>query len=103
MFIYNVTVKIDPSIKDEWLNWMLTEHIKEVLNTKLFNDAHFYELLEPINEDDNGITYIVQYHAPSKSMYNEYINKHAIAMREKGYAKFGNRFIAFRSLMKHIN
>ncbi len=100
MYIYNVTVKINPTIQKAWLVWMQEEHIPEVLATEMFTDARLSLLVEPVNADDDGITYVVQYFAESKSLYNAYIEKHAATLREKGYAKFGNQFIAFRSLLQ---
>ncbi len=102
MYIYNVTIKIEKSIEQEWLNWMKEEHIKDVINTGLFHDYTFIELLEPTDED-GGKTFIVQYHTNNLSDYNKYIEEHATALREKAFSKFGNRFIAFRTLLKKHN
>ena len=33
MIIYNVTINIDESAHDQWLNWLKTKHIGEVLAT----------------------------------------------------------------------
>ncbi|MFY8045434.1 MAG: DUF4286 family protein, partial [Chitinophagaceae bacterium] len=41
MFIYNVTVKIDPSIEADWIQWMKEEHIPEVLATGKFFESRF--------------------------------------------------------------
>ena len=34
--IYNVTVNIDDSVHDEWLEWMQTQHIPDVMSTGYF-------------------------------------------------------------------
>ena len=31
MFIYNVTVKVDWSIHEAWVQWMLNEHMPEMI------------------------------------------------------------------------
>lgn len=36
MYIYNVTINIDSDIQQEWLHWMQTEHIPEMLATGSF-------------------------------------------------------------------
>ena len=54
-------------------------------------------------DDPEGITYAIQYHAESKSMYNRYIEKYSEEMREKGIEKWGDKFIAFRTLMQVVN
>ncbi|MCC7377875.1 MAG: DUF4286 family protein, partial [Chitinophagaceae bacterium] len=45
----------------------------------------------------------VQYHAQSKGLYNNYIENHAVQMRQKGYDKWGDKFIAFRTVMQVVN
>jgi hypothetical protein len=45
----------------------------------------------------------VQYHAESKALYNEYITKYAAHWRQQGLDKWGNQFIAFRSVMQVVN
>lgn len=101
MFVYNVTIKIEHSIQDEWLQWMKEEHIPEMLSTGCFNNAVILHLLE--TDDDEGVTYAIQYHAESKALYNRYIEQFADTMRKKGTDKWGDRFIAFRTIMQVVN
>ena len=42
MILYNVTVKIAKAVHDDWLEWMKTVHIPDVLKTNLFG-THFWE------------------------------------------------------------
>lgn len=99
MYIYNVSIKLIPSIESAWLQWMKEEHMNEVLSTGMFDNAYLFELLEPKDEEDSK-TYIAQYFTDSEERYTNYIEKYAPTLREKGYEKFGNQFIAFRSIMK---
>lgn len=101
MFIYNVTIKVQESIKTEWLSWLREEHIPEVINTGCFTQAVILRLLE--TDDTEGPTYAIQYHAESKAMYNQYIEKFAGALRQKSFDKWGDKFIAFRSVMQVVN
>jgi hypothetical protein len=102
MYIYNVTIKIEAQIQDSWLAWMQNTHISEVLATGMFEDARLSQLLEPQIEEDNSFTYVVQYFTTDIKNYETYINEFAPSLREKGFAEFGNQFIAFRSLLKSI-
>ena len=55
MFIYNVTLNLEPSIVEEWLEWMTTVHIPEVLATGYFQS---YQLFKILKEDaDEQITF----------------------------------------------
>ncbi len=101
MIVYNVTVKVDHTIAEQWLDWLKKEHIPDVINTGCFTHAHILRLLE-VDETD-GITYAVQYHAESKELYNRYISVFAETMRNKGFDKWGNKFIAFRSVMMVVH
>jgi len=100
MIIYNVTIKVDTSIADAWLPWLLHEHIPEVMQTGCFSSNRVVRLLEV--DDSEGPTYAIQYNAESKADYNRYIQLHAATLRDRSYEKWGDRFIAFRSVMQVV-
>jgi hypothetical protein len=95
--IYNVTVKPEVQIADAWLNWLLEEHIPDIMQTGCFFDYKLVRLLE--TDDSDGPTYAIQYYAESKSDYNRYIEIHAARMRKKSLSKWGEQLISFRSVM----
>ena len=101
MIIYNVTIKVDHSIAEEWMSWLKNEHIPDLIATGCFTHATILHLLEA--DDTEGITYAVQYHAESKALYNRYIEKFSEMMRKKATDKWGEKFIAFRSVMQVVH
>ncbi len=101
MFIYNVTLKIHSSIQQEWLQWLKEIHIPEVMGTECFTEFKILRLLEI--DDSEGPTYAVQYTAESKAAYNQYIEKYAGEMRDRSFKKWGDKFIAFRSVMQIVD
>ncbi len=101
MIIYNVTIKVAAPIEDAWLQWLTEEHIPDVIGTGCFTHAVVTRLLEI--DDSEGPTFAVQYHAESKAMYNKYIDRFAGTMRQKSFEKWGDQFIAFRSVMQIVN
>lgn len=101
MIIYNVTIKVQEAIKEDWLLWLKDEHIPDVIHTGCFTHAVILRLVEV--DDTEGPTYAVQYYAESKGLYNNYIENHAAAMRQKGFDKWGSAFIAFRTVMQVVN
>lgn len=101
MFIYNVTIKLEESIHEQWLHWMVNQHIPEMVATGCFTNGKILRLLEI--DDEEGPTYAIQFTAESKANYNRYIEKFAAEMRQRSFDKWGNRFIAFRSVMQVVN
>ena len=100
MIVYNMTIKVEPTIDADWLLWQKQEHIPEVLNTKLFTDFKLYRLLE--QDEDGGNTYVIQFFADTAALLEEYLENHAQKLREKAFKKWGDRFIAFRTTMELV-
>ena len=98
MYIYNVTINIEESLHDEWLNWM-ESHIADVLNTGKFTAA---KLTEVLAENESGRTYSVQYSANSRKDLDDYYQFHADNLRAEAIKKFGNKMLAFRTELKLI-
>ena len=101
MIVYNITIKILPAIEAEWIQWQQQEHIPEIMATGLFTEYKFFRLLD--QDESEGITYVIQYFGSSPENYHQYINQFAPALREKALAKWGNQFIAFRTVMELVN
>lgn len=101
MLVYNITIKIDPSIEAVWLPWQKNEHLPEVMATGFFTEYKFFRLLD--QDDSDGPTYIVQFFARTRADYEHYIDEHAGALREKVLSKWGDGFVAFRTIMEVVN
>ena len=101
MIVYNVTIKVEASIAAAWLQWLKEEHIPMVISTGCFTHASVLHLLE--TDEEEGPTYAAQYFSPSLQLYQTYIEKHAAHMRSESFNKWGNKFIAFRSVMEVVN
>ncbi len=101
MIIYNVTTKVSHAIAADWLHWLKTVHIPEIVATGCFTHAVIHQILE--TDETEGLTYTIQYHSESKALYNLYIDKYAATMRAKAFQEWGDQFIAFRTVMHTIN
>lgn len=101
MFIYNVTLKVQDAIQEEWLTWLKQEHIPEITGTGCFSHANILRLME--TDDSEGPTYAIQYLTESIALYELYIEKYSGIIRQRSIDKWGDRFIAFRSLLKVVN
>ena len=100
MIIYNVTLNIDNSIHDEWLEW-IKQHIPKVLATGLFLKATFTKVL--VEESIEGLTYSIQYLAHSKEALESYHKQYAADIQAEGLQKFGDKMLAFRTELEWID
>jgi len=101
MIIYNVTVKVNHSIAESWIKWLKEEHIPAIINTGCFSHATILHLIEA--GDEEGITYAIQYYTAGKELYTRYIENFADEMRKRAIDKWGDNFIAFRTVMQVVN
>jgi hypothetical protein len=100
MYIYNVTINIDESIRKEWLAWMRS-HIPEVLATGRFLGAKLTRVL--VEEETGGETYSVQYKARSRKDLDDYYRYDAERLRGAGIARFADKMLAFRTELEIID
>lgn len=99
MVIYNVTVNIDESVHEEWVDYMRTRHIPDVLQTGCFKEARFTRVM--VNEDQ-GITYSTQYLCESEEMLGVYANEHAPALQKEFREKYEGKFVVFRTMLEIV-
>lgn len=100
MIVYNITLKIDPEIEKDWINWQKEEHIPEIMSTKLFSDYKLFRLLE--QDETDGITFVIQYFTSSIENYHHYIEEFAPLLRKKSNEKWADRVISFRTIMELV-
>ena len=101
MIIYNVTIHLEDSIEQEWVNWMLHTHLHDVMNTGMFERYEFCKMLTR-QPDETGVTYVVQYIARDMTHYERYRDEFAPLLQQDGRNRFGEKFMAFRTLMETV-
>lgn len=99
MILYNVTVSIDPSISEEWLEWMRSTHIPDVMATGCFLESRISRVH---GEEEGGVTYAITYLSPDQSKLDEYRDKFAPALQRDHSQRFEGRFAAFRTILSVI-
>lgn len=95
--IYNVTVNIDHDVHDEWLQWMKTNHIPDVLSTGLFLEA---KLSKIVAEESGGLSYSIQYLCDNQAKFDLYEKSHAPRLQHEHNAKYNGKFAAFRTMLR---
>lgn len=99
MVIYNVTVSIDLSVANDWLSWMRSKHIPDVLKTGCFLECR----LSRVNgEEEGGLTYSVMYLAKDQATLDRYQAEFAPALQQDHADRYLGKFAAFRTTLDLI-
>ena len=99
MIIYNVTVSVEKSIITDWLNWMQQVHIPEVMATGIFSKSQINRVMV---QGDSGDTYAIAYTCDSMKDLHQYQVKFAAELQKKHVARYGEKAVAFRTLMEVV-
>lgn len=99
MYIYNVTVNINDSVHQEWVNWMKSTHIPDVLNTGLFVSCRFCKVMV---DEESGTTYAIQYLVKDLETLALYQQMYAPALQEEHTTRFGGNSVAFRTVLQLV-
>jgi retron-type reverse transcriptase len=100
MIVYNVTINIDREVESEWMRWMKSVHIPEVLATNCFENARMLKMM--FEEESQGTTYAVQYMAKSLEMIEQYQQEFAEALQAKHSNRYKDKFVVFRTLLEEV-
>lgn len=99
MIIYNVTVNIDAEVHDEWLNWMRSKHIPDVMSTGCFTESKISRIH---GEEQGGMSYAIQYIAPNQDKFDVYQQLFAPKLQHEHTSKYQGKFAAFRTILSIV-
>jgi len=99
MIIYNVTVNIENDVREEWLNWMKTVHIPDVMATGYFIENRICKVLV---DEEQGTTYSIQYTAASMKELEDYQRLQAPRLQKEHSDRYANKSVAFRTLLEVV-
>ena len=100
MYIYNVTLHVEPSVEQGWLDWMKNHHLQAMMDTGQFTHARLFKVIS--DQDQGGVSYATQYHCASKKEYDTYIEQYAKGLRQDAIDRFGNSILTFRTQLEEI-
>lgn len=100
MILYNVTIKVEHDIHKDWLAWMKVVHLPDMMKTGYFIEYTISRLMG--TDESDGFTYSIQYLMPNFAAYQDYQQEHAASMQRKHHARYENKYVAFRTIMKVI-
>ena len=99
MIIYNVTISVEESITRDWLEWMKSEHIPEVMSCGIFIKAQINKV---ITQGDSNNTFAVAYTCKDIKSLHQYQMNFSVALQEKHIKHYGDKTVAFRTIMEVI-
>ncbi len=100
MIIYNVTVSIEKQTEKEWVEWMRTVHVPEVIATGCFIEARMSKVMtEGMYEETPDPSYSIQYLCKTQQDYERYQTEFAPQLQQAHTQKYANKFGAFRTLL----
>lgn len=100
MVIYEVNLKLNPSIETEYLEW-LDDHIDRMLKLPGFRQAFVYK--SEATDDSELKPYCVQYFVESREQLQDYLDRFAPSMRQEAALKFGSLFYVDRRILHSLD
>lgn len=100
MILYNITTNVTPDIEGDFVQWMKSVHIPEVMDTGIFLENKFYKLLH--ESEDGSINYSIQFFTESIEKMMEYEHHYAIGLRAKTRERYQDKAVSFRSLLETV-
>ncbi len=94
MYIYSVTININKETEQEWLQYMQTIHIAEVMSTGYFKTT---SMRKGITYDENEYSiYNIEYTIDTKEDFTNYQLQCAPALQKEVIDKFAGKFTVQR-------
>jgi hypothetical protein len=101
MVIYRVTVQVETAIEEEWVGWMRSEHIPEVMKTGFFVDTQFARVVEP--ESADSAEYCIEYRCRSVAGLEAYRTRDAARLQAEHTDRYRGRVTAVRQVLSTID
>lgn len=101
MIVYSVTVCVEENVHEEWLNWMKTKHIPDVMQTGYFESYAILKVLSK-RDGDEGVSYNLQYKCESMAKLHQYQINCAAALQKEHTEKYNDKAVAFRTLLEEM-
>jgi hypothetical protein len=99
MIVYNDTIILDETVREEWLNWIKTVHIPAIMATGCFSS---YKILTVIDSPNEGVTFCIQYNADDIHQFQQFYMNHLHKFQAIHQDQFPEKFVMFNTLMEVI-
>lgn len=96
MIIYQVEIKIDPSIETDWFKWMKQIHVPDLIMTGLISSYTIWK------DTDQDHTFIFNYFFSKEEDLDLYLKNHAPRLKKDVLDKYPDKFEAKRRIYRQV-
>ncbi len=101
MIIINQTFNVEPSVMQDWVDWLKKVYVPEVMASGFFTDNRIMRLL---SEDiENGNTFAVQFSMPTTTYVNVSEDDFMYKFERMASQNFGDKVLFFRTVLEVMN
>lgn len=97
MIIYQVRIHVQADIEEEFMAWMKSTHVPDVIATGFPNS---YSILKPLEGAEHE--YLFEYQFDLEESYQRYIEEAAPRLREDVIGRYGGKFTASRQVYTRL-
>ncbi len=99
MILFNITMKIDHDVHNDFLQWIRGEHTGDRLEGTVMA-SRLYRLTGVDVRD--GITYCLQHYFRDNEAYNQHVISGDLAFREDLSGRYGDKLVVFSSVLAEV-
>lgn len=100
MIIYQVEVTVPKDFVEQWLDYMTSHHIDDVVNTGMFISSELVRVVDPSSDDH--VVFRVRYTCDSNDKLTRYRSEFAPALMADHTQIFGERVSAVRTVTEQV-
>ena len=100
MIIYQVEVTVPKDLVEQWLDYMTSHHIDDVVNTGMFISSELVRVVDPSSDDH--VVFRVRYTCDSNDKLTRYRSEFAPALMADHTRIFGDRVSAVRTVTEKV-
>ena len=100
MIIYQVEVTVPADLVEQWLDYMTSHHIDDVVNTGMFTSSELVRVVDPSSAEH--AVFRVRYSCASHEKLTRYRSAFAPALMADHTRIFGDRVSAMRTVTEQL-
>jgi hypothetical protein len=100
MLIVNTTYNVSENCRKDWLIWIHSDYIPEVIRTGFLVNPRFYRLL--IENEPGTESYALQFEVKNQETLDGWFQKYGMNIQETMSHRFHENVLGFTTLMEAV-